>query len=203
MRRGYTYTVHCKVWGTIENETRNPDGTYTYDYSSRVTNDDYGGGPRKPSESKYDLKEMVQELLFTYNIHEFSTDLQDEPNSIKDYYAEIDASASYQKEKEPYFSYRWSEHSKDSKGYTEPDNTLWSSYARIRSESLDDINEQLNGAFSKDDYILYLMGEKVETKAKIEVLLLKRINLTDWEALLKPGKRAKKATRRLYQTQRS
>ena len=36
-----------------------------------------------------------------------------------------------------------------------------------------------------------LMGEKVETKAKIEVLLLKRINLTDWEALLKPGKRAK------------
>ena len=39
-----------------------------------------------------------------------------------------------------------------------------------------------------------LMGEKVETKAKIEVLLLKRINLTDWEALLKPGKRAKKGT---------
>ena len=168
MRRGYTYTVHCKVWGTIENETRNPDGTYTYDYSSRVTNDDYGGGPRKPSESKYDLKEMVQELLFTYNIHEFSTDLQDEPNSIKDYYAEIDASASYQKEKEPYFSYRWSEHSKDSKGYTEPDNTLWSSYARIRSESLDDINEQLNGAFSKDDYILYLMGEKVEKTYKMK-----------------------------------
>lgn len=162
MRRGYTYTVHCKVWGTIENETRNPDGTYTYDYSSRVTNDDYGGGPRKPSESEYDLKEMVQELLFTYNIHEFSTDLQEEPNNIKDYYAEITASASYQKEKEPYFSYRWSEHSKDSKGYTEPDNTLWSSYARIRSESLDDMNQQLNGAFSKDDYILYLMGEKVE-----------------------------------------
>lgn len=39
-----------------------------------------------------------------------------------------------------------------------------------------------------------LIGEKVETKAKIEVLLLKRINLTDWEALLKPGKRAKKGT---------
>ena len=168
MRRGYTYTVHCKVWGTIENETRNPDGTYTYEYSSRVTNDDYGGGPRKPSESEYDLKEMSQELLFIYNIHEFSTDLQEEPNNIKDYYAEIDASASYQKEKEPYFSYRWSEHSKDSKGYTEPDNTLGSSYARIRSESLDDINEQLNGAFSKDDYILYLMGEKVEKTYKMK-----------------------------------
>lgn len=168
MRRGYTYTVHCKVWGTIENETRNPDGTYTYEYSSRVTNDDYGGGPRKPSESEYDLKEMVQELLFTYNIHEFSTDLQEEANNIKDYYAEINASASYQKEKEPYFSYRWSEHSKDSKGYTEPDNTLWSSYARIRSESLDDMNEQLNGAFSKDDYILYLMGEKVEKTYKMK-----------------------------------
>ena len=168
MRRGYTYTVHCKVWGTIENETRNPDGSYTYDYSSRVTNDDYGGGPRKPSESKYDLKEMVQELLFTYNIHEFSTDLQEEPNNIKDYYADIDASASYQKEKEPYFSYRWSEHSNDSKNYTEPDNTLWSSYTRIRSESMDDMNEQLNGVFSKDDYILYLMGEKVEKTYKMK-----------------------------------
>ena len=168
MRRGYTYTVHCKVWGTIENEIRNPDGTYTYDYLSRVTNDDYGGGPRKPNESEYDLKEMVQELLFTYNIHEFSTDLQEEPNNIKDYYAEIDASASYQKEKEPYFSYRWSEHSKDNKGYTEPDNTLWPSYARIWSESLDDMNEKLNGAFSKDDYILYLMGNKVEKTYKMK-----------------------------------
>ncbi len=39
-----------------------------------------------------------------------------------------------------------------------------------------------------------LMGIKQETNAKIEVLLLKRINLTDWEALLKPGKRAKVGT---------
>ena len=167
MRRGHTYTVDCKVFGTIENETKNEDGTYTYDYSLRVMkdHDQYGDGYKKPSESKYDLEEMVQELLFTYNIHEFSTDLQEEPNNIKDYYAEIVASASYQKEKEPYFSYRWSEHSKDSKGYTEPDNTLCT---RIRSESLDDINEQLNGAFSKDDYIMYLMGEKVEKTYKMK-----------------------------------
>lgn len=170
MRRGYSYTVRCKVFGTIENETRNEDGTYTYDYSSRVMkdHDQYGDGYRKPSESKYDLSEMVQELLFTYNIHEFSTDLQEQPNNIKDYYADIDASASYQKEKEPYFSYRWSEHSKDSKNYTEPDNTLGSSYTRIRSESMDDMNEQLNGVFSKDDYILYLMGEKVEKTYKMK-----------------------------------
>ena len=167
MRRGYSYTVHCKVWGTIENETRNPDGTYTYDYSSRVTNDDYGGGPRKPAESEYDLKNMVEELLFKYNIHEFSTDLQEEPNNIKDYYASIDANASYKKDKEPYFSYSWSTYSKDSKGYTEPDNTIWSSYERLRSESLDDMNEQLNGAFSKDDYILYLMGNEVKKTYRI------------------------------------
>lgn len=36
-----------------------------------------------------------------------------------------------------------------------------------------------------------LYGEKVETKAKIEMLLLKRYNLTNWEVLLKPAKRLK------------
>lgn len=167
MRRGYTYTVRCKVWGKIENETKNPDGTYTYDYSSRVTNDNYGGGPRKPEESEYDLKYMVEELLFKYNIHEFSTDLQEKPINIKDYYASIDANASYKKDKEPYFSYSWSTYSKDSKGYTKPDNTIWTSYERLKSESLDDMNEQLNGAFSKDDYILYLMGNEVKKTYRI------------------------------------
>lgn len=36
-----------------------------------------------------------------------------------------------------------------------------------------------------------LYGEKLETKAKIEMLLLKRYNLTNWEVLLKPAKRLK------------
>ncbi len=36
-----------------------------------------------------------------------------------------------------------------------------------------------------------LYGVKVSTGAKIEILLLKRINLTTWETLVKPGKRAK------------
>lgn len=39
-----------------------------------------------------------------------------------------------------------------------------------------------------------LMGLKKETHASIEVLLLKRLNYTDWEVLMKPGKRAKKGT---------
>ena len=39
-----------------------------------------------------------------------------------------------------------------------------------------------------------LYGEKEGTGAKIEVLLLKRLNLTDWEVLMKPGKRAKAGT---------
>ena len=39
-----------------------------------------------------------------------------------------------------------------------------------------------------------LFGFKEETNAKIEVLLLKRLNLTDWEVLIKPGKRAKIGT---------
>lgn len=40
-----------------------------------------------------------------------------------------------------------------------------------------------------------LYGTKVETGAKIEVLLQKRINLTDWEVLSRPTKRLKVGTR--------
>lgn len=36
-----------------------------------------------------------------------------------------------------------------------------------------------------------LFGKKAETNAKIEVFLLKRINLSDWEVLVKPAKRLK------------
>ena len=39
-----------------------------------------------------------------------------------------------------------------------------------------------------------LYGVKRETNAKMEILLLKRLNLTDWEVLIKPGKRAKIGT---------
>ena len=36
-----------------------------------------------------------------------------------------------------------------------------------------------------------LYGKKSDTGAKVEIFLLKRLNLTDWEALAKPGKRLK------------
>ncbi len=39
-----------------------------------------------------------------------------------------------------------------------------------------------------------LIGSKKDTHASIEVLLLKRLNYTDWEVLMKPGKRAKVGT---------
>ncbi|MBE5734994.1 MAG: tRNA preQ1(34) S-adenosylmethionine ribosyltransferase-isomerase QueA [Clostridiales bacterium] len=39
-----------------------------------------------------------------------------------------------------------------------------------------------------------LYGKKDKTGANIEILLLKRINYTDWEILMKPGKRAPKGT---------
>lgn len=39
-----------------------------------------------------------------------------------------------------------------------------------------------------------LMGSKKDTHASIEVLLLKQLNHTDWEVLMKPGKRAKIGT---------
>ena len=39
-----------------------------------------------------------------------------------------------------------------------------------------------------------LYGKKADTGAKIEILLLKRQNLTDWEVLIKPTKRVKVGT---------
>jgi len=162
-RSEYRYIVHCKVFGTIENEIRNQDGTYTYEYSSRVANDDDGGGLRNPNESQYDLKEMLQELLFTYNIHEFSTDLQTEANKIKDYYANMKVTSTYQKGNEPSTSYTCSIGSKDSKEYIEPDED------KIKSESMEDVNKKIKGAFSKDDYILYLMGNKVKKTYQIKL----------------------------------
>ncbi len=36
---------------------------------------------------------------------------------------------------------------------------------------------------------------KTEFGGKMEILLLKRINLTDWEVLVKPGKKARKGAR--------
>ncbi|MBQ3047721.1 MAG: tRNA preQ1(34) S-adenosylmethionine ribosyltransferase-isomerase QueA [Clostridia bacterium] len=39
-----------------------------------------------------------------------------------------------------------------------------------------------------------LIGTKVDTGAKVEIFIIKRINLTDWEALAKPAKRLKTGT---------
>ena len=39
-----------------------------------------------------------------------------------------------------------------------------------------------------------LLGEKEDTHVPVEVLLLKRINTTDWEALVRPGRRLKPGT---------
>ena len=44
-------------------------------------------------------------------------------------------------------------------------------------------------------YLLDLIGEKVDTGGKIEFLLLKRTEEDTWEALVKPGKRAKIGTK--------
>ena len=178
MRGGYTYTVHAKNLGKMENETRNPDGTYTYDYSSIVSKGVYNDIERSP---KYSLKEMIQELLVEYNIHEFSTDIQEEPNNIKDYYAIIKATSTYQKGSEPSISYSWSIGSKDSKGYIEEDNSYtvvniggfgssdFIPEQKIKSESVEDVNKKLDGSFSKEDYILYLMGSKVIKAYKIRL----------------------------------
>lgn len=168
MRRSHDYTVHGKVLGTIENETQNPDGTYTYEYSSRKSNDNNSGGIRNPETSEYDLRTMVEELLFNYNVHEFSTDLQDEINNIKDYYVDINANSIYDKEDGANLSYEYRKIPKGNEYYNDDETILWTSYERIRSESMDDLNKQLNSVFSVNDYILYLTGNEIKKTYQIK-----------------------------------
>lgn len=80
-------------YGKIENEVKNPNGTYTYDYKSGTTENAPAYLFEKTNyefEPNHDLNKMIKELLFDYNIHKFSTDLQEIPHNIKDYYAKID-----------------------------------------------------------------------------------------------------------------
>lgn len=170
MRRGFNYTVHCKVFGNIKNEIRNEDGTYTYEYISKVkSNHQYGDGIRNPKESKFDLEAMIEELMFKYNIHEFSTDLQEEHNSIKNYYVSLNGAVTYELNKEPNFSYSYNIYEKNTKDYQSTENSSYLSRKTLKSESIDEINKQLNSEFSKDDYILYLIGNKIQKEYKIKI----------------------------------
>ncbi len=168
MMRGTSLSFKGEIYGTIENETQNADGTYTYDYSSKDRNQYGEEYIRNPNEDKYHLNLMIEELLFKYGIHNFSTDLQEKTNSIKDYYASIDASTSYLKGQELHLSYKWKIYSKDNKEYTKTDN-ISTYYEQIKTESMDDMNVQLNAKFSKNNYISYLLGEKINKNYKIRL----------------------------------
>ena len=167
----FTYTVHCKVFGNITNEVENDDGTYTYEYISKVERDynQYGDGTRNPQKSEFDLKVMIEELMFQYNIHEFSTELQEEQNSIKDYYASINGTAIYKLNQEPDFSYSWNVYEKNREDYLSEEKIATLAYKNIKSESVGDVNNKLNNALSKEDYILYLMGNKIKKDYRIKI----------------------------------
>ena len=168
MRRGYSYTVHCKVYAEITNETQNEDGTYSYDYISRVEQDadKNDEGYRKPEESKADLENIIYELMFIYNIHEFTTELQDKPNSIKDYYAELSATAFYKKGKDPNLIYNTDKiefHKKEDKRYKEFDNnSLLADNGWIKSSSAEELNKKVNEELSTQKYFSYLRGDEVK-----------------------------------------
>ena len=182
MRRGGTHTVHCDVYGTLENEIKNDDGTYSYEYTSQVTENNYSKEPRKPDISEHDLKEMVYELIFFYNIHDFSTDLQEKPFSIKDYYADIKSTTTYEKGKEPTYTYKYSIKSKDGEEYTQVDDT---DDDLIKSESIDEVIEEINCDFDEEDFILYLLGEELEFEDNIMLGLDEIGNDETVEAFLK------------------
>ena len=72
MRSSLAYTVHCKVYGILENEQKNSDGTYSYDYNSRITTSENQTRMKEPQKSEDEFNQMIEELIFKYNIHDFS-----------------------------------------------------------------------------------------------------------------------------------
>jgi len=171
-RRGHASTVYCEVIGIIENEVQNPDGTYTYDYSIREKERGYRplSEIMKLPKAPDDYKEMIDGLLFEYDIHEFKTDLQEEPISIKDYYISLFTTGRYKKGEEPTWGYQWETNTKNSEEYTgeNTDNLEKSSWIQeFKTDSLDELNEQLKNTLNQEDYSLYLLGVKAEKKYSI------------------------------------
>lgn len=125
-------------YGNIENEVKNPDGTYTYDYTS-VTEKEY------PSNRfDHDSSEMIKELLFDYNIQVFSTDLKESQHNKKDYYAKINIS--FEKNGLAKLEHETNHVGKTNKNYLE------------KSDEVDTVSmEELKDYFtSKNNYITYL-----------------------------------------------
>lgn len=171
MRRGLSFNVHCKVFGNIKNETKNEDGTYTYEYISiqKNENNQYSDGIRNPKESKLDLEAIIEELMFKYNIHEFLIDLQGDTQNIKNYYADINSRVTYVLTKEPTVKYSYNVYEKNPKYYEEPEEESHYWGKKFKSESIEDINRKLNGGISKDNYILYLLGYEIRAEYNIKM----------------------------------
>lgn len=166
MRRGFSYKVYVKEYGNIKDEVKNADGSYTYEYLAKKS---YDGEDRilEPGKREYDLEEVVRQLMFKYGINEFFTEFQNEVNSIKDYYALIEAKSQYQKDSEANLSYSWSVKKKD-KYYDDPNRgIIWSLRKKFKAESIREANDDLDSLFLTDDYIEYLIGKDVEKKCEI------------------------------------
>lgn len=166
MRRGFSYKVYVKEYGNIKDEVKNADGSYTYEYLAKKS---YDGEDRtlEPGKREYDLEEVVRQLMFKYGINEFFTEFQNEVNSIKDYYALIEAKSQYQKDSEANLSYSWSVKKKD-KYYDDPNRgIIWSLRKKFKAESIREANDDLDSLFLTDDYIDYLIGKDVEKNCEI------------------------------------
>lgn len=179
MLSGYSYTVQGISYKTLENEQQNEDGTYSYDYTVKTKLYDMTS-ILIGENSEYDRKSLAEDLIFEYNIHEFRTDLQEEPFSIKDYYLDIDAVSKHEKGSEPsIIRNRCSRIHKD-RQYSEYTNQEvrgsyndfevgWIKIFNIKAESIEELNKQLDSTFSKNDYILYLIGDKAKKNFRIKL----------------------------------
>lgn len=172
MRGGVSFTVYGKTFGNIKNEEENKDGTYTYEYISKDIEDGGGSEKEKNPENQRDLDRMIDELLFIYNVHEFSTDMQETIYSIKDYYISLeDVEVKYNKDEDVGMKYSYYKSKKDERYNQKKDGntsqTMWASDRKshlvktVISDNLNDVEEKINKDFSKIDYIKYCLGEDV------------------------------------------
>lgn len=164
--RDRTIDERFYIYGVMENEIQNEDGTYTYDYSSFQR-----GYIPVDVERNPEIKETIKELIYSYGMKNFIIDGQEEVD-IGDYYATINIKATYIKKRREsrnegsYYrivdgDYKFKTQSRDD----------LKNVSEIEANNIEELNEKLEMSFSEYENIQYLKDGVLSKEYRIKLAL--------------------------------
>lgn len=164
--RDKTSVVQFNVYGVMENEIQNDDGTYTYDYSSFER-----GYIPVDVERKPEIKQTIKELMYSYGIKNFIIDDQEEVD-ISDYYAAINIKATYLKKSgEARINGRDYKIVDDDYRFETKSSNEIENVSEIEANSIEELNEKLEHSFSEYENIQYLKRGVLSKEYHIKLAL--------------------------------